>query len=231
MKKWLVAGLLLILVGGGAGYYFELGVSPQTKRDRFLEKAKNFAAIGKTNEAVIEYKNALKVDPAHAESHYELAMLLLKKSDVRAGYSEIVRATDLDPKLIKARYQLAVMHVYSKDLKRAKEELRKLQEEQDKDAYETRYLAAQIAGVEKEPDRAIEELRDALKREPRKGQIGIDIGQIHTAKRDFKAAEEFFLQAINIDPKLHRARVALAQLFFAAGETEGRRRTVGRNQG
>ena len=80
MKKLVVMVLLLLVVGGGAAYYFEIGVSPQTKRDRFLEKAKSFAASGKTNEAVIEYKNALKVDPAHAASHYELAMLLLNKA-------------------------------------------------------------------------------------------------------------------------------------------------------
>ncbi len=50
---------------------------------------------------------------------------------------------------------------------RSKEELTKLQQV-DKDSYEARYLAAQIAAVEKQPDKAIEELQEALKKQPGK---------------------------------------------------------------
>src|SRR5574341_1426625 len=107
MRKWFILVLLVVLAGGAAAYYLEIGVSAQTKRERFIAKAKSYISSNKINEAVIEYKNALKVDPAHAETHYELALLLMKKGDVRNAYKEMVRATDLDPKLTKARYQLA----------------------------------------------------------------------------------------------------------------------------
>jgi tetratricopeptide (TPR) repeat protein len=85
MKKWILLVLLLVLFGAGGAYYFEIGVSPQVKRERYLAKAKAFAEGAKINEAVIEYKNALKVDPAHAETHYEFGLLLLKKGDFRAA--------------------------------------------------------------------------------------------------------------------------------------------------
>src|SRR5574341_501582 len=100
MKKWFILGLLVIFVGGAAAYYLEIGVSSQTRRERFVAKAKSHAANNKVNEAVIEYKNALKVDPTHAETHYELAMLLLRQGAIKNAYREMVRATDLDPKLI-----------------------------------------------------------------------------------------------------------------------------------
>ena len=47
------------------------------------------------------------------------------------------------------------------------------------------------------------------KREPRKGQIHIDIGQIHASKRDFKAAEESF----NLRPVL-RIEASLLALWL-----------------
>src|SRR5262245_10891083 len=143
MRKWMIFVLLLAVVGGAAAYYLEIGVSAQTKRERFIAKAKHYASNNRINEAVIEYKNALKVDPAHAETHYELALLLMKKGDVKNAYRELVRSTDLDPKLTKARYQLAVMNLMANDLRRAKDDLAKL-DQQDKDSYETRYLAGQI---------------------------------------------------------------------------------------
>ena len=88
-----------------------------------------------------------------------------------------MRAADLDPKLVKARYQLGVLHLMAGDLKRTKEEFAKLQQV-DKDSYETRYLAAQIAVVEKQPEKAIEELQEAQKKQPDKGQPLVDIGHL-----------------------------------------------------
>ena len=74
MKKWFVLGFLVILIGGGVAYFFDIGVSAQTKRERFVTKAKSYLEANKANEAVIEYKNALKVDPAHAQTHFDLGM-------------------------------------------------------------------------------------------------------------------------------------------------------------
>jgi Flp pilus assembly protein TadD len=122
MKKLIVPSILLLLAIAGAAYYFELGVSRETKRDRYLANAKAYIEAAKPKEAIIELKNALKSDPAHAESHYQLGVELLKVGDSRAAYNEFVRAKDLDPKLIKARHQLGVMYLLTKDLSRAKEE-------------------------------------------------------------------------------------------------------------
>ena len=153
MKK-LIYGIIVLILAGASAYYFELGTSPQTKRDRYIAKAKAFSEAAKTKEAIIEWKNALKMDPAHAESHYDLGLEFLKSRDFRAAYNELVRAKDLDPKLIKARHQLGVMYLLSNNLPRAKEELQNLQA-QSPDAQETRYLAAQVAVAEKDPDRAL----------------------------------------------------------------------------
>src|SRR5687767_105520 len=147
----LIVGLLAIVLAGGVMAYSKLGGSPEVKRDRALKKAKEYLAEAKVNEAVIEYKNALRADPSSAEAHYEFGMALLKQGDGRAGYRELVRAADLKPDFIKARYQLAIMHAVNNDTKRAKEELEKIRQ-QDKGAKEGHYLAAQIAMAEKQPD-------------------------------------------------------------------------------
>ena len=40
------------------------------------------------------------------------------------------------------------------------------------------------------------------------------------SKKDFRAAESAFRKALEIDPKFHRARVALAQLYAATGKQD-----------
>ena len=53
-----------------------------------------------------------------------------------------------------------------------------------------------------------------------KASIYFDMGQVHMSKKDFPAAETAFRKALEIDPKFHRARVALAQLYAATGKQE-----------
>src|SRR5215813_12267524 len=103
--KRLVLGVVLLAVVGVAGfYYFQIGVSPEVKRDRYVKKARDYMSQSHVNEAIIELKNALKSDPASAETHHELGAALLRKGDYRGAYAEFVRATDLKPTLVPARY-------------------------------------------------------------------------------------------------------------------------------
>ena len=81
-----------------------------------------------------------------------------------------------------------------------------------------RQIAAKIALVEKDPDRAVTELEEALKKEPNRASLYVDIASIYAGKKDFKRAEEFYRKALEIDPKLIQARVALPRLYLAMGD-------------
>src|SRR5215470_19555161 len=116
MKRLIFGVGLLVALGLFGFYYFQIGVSPEVKRDRYVKKAKEYMSQSKVNEAIIELKNALKSDPASGDAHHELGVALLRKGDYRAAYSEFIRATDLDSKLVPARYQLGNLYVLSRDL-------------------------------------------------------------------------------------------------------------------
>ena len=219
MRKIILGLAAFVVLGGGVFAYSKLGGSPEVKRERALKKAKDYLAQAKLNEAIVEYKNALRADPSSAEAHYELGMALLKQGGGRTGYNELVRAIDLKPDFIKARFQIATMHAMSKDIQRAKQELEKIRR-QDQDAKEGYYLAAQIAMVEKKPDSALKELEAALNKEPNQASIYLDMGQVHMAKKDFAAAETAYRKALEVDPKFFRARIALAQLYATTSKQD-----------
>jgi tetratricopeptide (TPR) repeat protein len=217
MKRLVLFGLIIVVFGGAVFTYYQYGGSPEVRRERHLKKGQNYLKLSKLNEAIVEFRNAVKADPRSAESRLELAMVLIKKGDLRAAYGELRRAVDLKPDLINARYELALMELLGKTTTRAKEHLEKLRE-QDRNGSKTRYLAAKIALAENAPDKAIIELKELLKRDPQNAIIYVDLGRIQFSIKDLKSAEESFRKALEIDPKIVNARVALAQLYVAAGD-------------
>jgi Tfp pilus assembly protein PilF len=102
-------------------------------------------------------------------------------------------------------------------LKEAKDHLARLRE-QDRNAFETRHLAASIAIVEGESDKAIGELKEILNKDPARAGVYVEIGQIQVSKKQYKVAEASFRQALEVDSKLAAARVALAQLYVFSGD-------------
>lgn len=170
MKRiFLIIGVVAA-VGIATALYFQFGGSPEAKRDRFLKKARDYISQAKVKEAVIEFRNALKADPASADGHHELGLALLKIGDYGNAFREFRRASDLKPDMMQARYQLANLYVLNGDAARAKEQLDKIQQH-DHDTVEGRYIAAKIALVEKDPDKAINELEEALKKEPNRASF------------------------------------------------------------
>src|ERR1700752_1986750 len=120
MKRSVVlAGVILLLLGGGHFAYYRLFGSPEMNRDRYLAEARNYLKESKINEAIIEFRNAVKADPRSSEARFEFGMTLMKRGDIRGAYQELVRAVDLTPDFAKARYELAKIFLMGGKLKEA----------------------------------------------------------------------------------------------------------------
>ena len=52
---------------------------------------------GKQDEAIAEYKEALKLDPRNASIHYNLSIVYQKKKDMPSAIAELKEATKLSP--------------------------------------------------------------------------------------------------------------------------------------
>ena len=70
-----------------------------------LKRGEDFAKAEKWDEAVIEYRNVLQIDPNSAPAHYGLAKAFLGKRDGRSAYWELEETIRLDPSNIDARIQ------------------------------------------------------------------------------------------------------------------------------
>jgi len=66
-------------------------------------------------EAILEFKNVLKLDPNDAAAHYGLATTYLAQKDARRAYWELEETVRLDPENVEARLQLAQFLLFQKD--------------------------------------------------------------------------------------------------------------------
>lgn len=68
--RWLV---LAVLVGLTAGLLAGCSRDPNVRKQKYFESGTRYFEAGKYREAAIQYLNAVQVDPAYAEAHYQLA--------------------------------------------------------------------------------------------------------------------------------------------------------------
>src|SRR5580700_8576193 len=87
---------------------------PNVRKVKYLNSGKAYAAQGKEKEAIIQFSNAIKIDPHYAAAHYELANAYLKSGSPMGAYVELRHAVDFDPKNLQARLELGQIYLAGK---------------------------------------------------------------------------------------------------------------------
>ena len=86
---------------------------------KHFERGKEYAESSQWNEAAIELKNALQIDPNHADSHFELSQVYLKSGKPKEGFWELRETVRLDPSNFDARLQFAQIAIYAGEVEEA----------------------------------------------------------------------------------------------------------------
>src|ERR1700761_8063989 len=95
---------------------------PNVRKVKYLNSGKAYAAQGKEKEAIIQFSNAIKIDPHFAAAHFELAKAYLKTGSGMGAYTEFHRTVDLDPKNLEARLDLGQIYLAGKAYQRSLEQ-------------------------------------------------------------------------------------------------------------
>ena len=91
-----------------AGVLFtDCSADPNKRKFGYLQDAEKYFKSGKSQEAVIQYRNALAIDPRFAPARYGLGEAYLALNRTDAAYRELTEAVTLDPANLDARLKLA----------------------------------------------------------------------------------------------------------------------------
>src|SRR6516164_5677527 len=83
--------------------------NPAKYKAAFLSGGEKYAKEGKYQEAVIQFRNAIEIDPRFAEAHHQLALAYIKLKNSQLAYRELLTATELDPNNLDAKLELTAL--------------------------------------------------------------------------------------------------------------------------
>ena len=114
ISSWILLALVLLLAGCDsveervAGHY-EAGLS-------LIEQ-------GQPDKAILEFRNALKINDQHAPSYLELGKIFEIRGDVRSAFARYAKAAEYDPNLPEARIKLARIYLLAGETDKAATEV------------------------------------------------------------------------------------------------------------
>lgn len=210
----LVAAFAALVLAGCHG-------SPEERAAKFLAKGSALYDKKDFARAILEFRNAAQLLPKSAEPYYQLGLAYLATGDHKMAVASIMKATELDPKHIKAQLKLAEMMATSRT--------RQTLEEAQKRAQQV--LAASPGNVQAldalaltdirlgNPDSAEKHLQEALKSFPKHLRSSVSLAQVKLARKDFAGSEGVLKQAVTQAPESADPAVALGEFYLMLGKT------------
>ncbi|MBK8276977.1 MAG: tetratricopeptide repeat protein [Nitrospira sp.] len=102
--------LILLLTSSGCDRS-----TPEAKKAQHRERAATFVEKGQYQEAIIEYRNVIQLDPQDADAHYRIALAYLKlgglPNHLYQAFTELRRAVELDNTNQDAQLKLGELYI------------------------------------------------------------------------------------------------------------------------
>lgn len=192
---------------------------PNVRKQKYFESGERYYAKAKYREAIIQYRNAVDVDPNFGAAHYQLAQAYLKLQDMQHAYAELSRTLELQPDNYKAHADIANILVLSgqaDSLKVAQTHIDLLQQKQPNDP-DTHIAAGNLLSREQKYPEAIAEMQKAVTLGPDRGDAYLDLAILEAQANQPDAAEANFKKAIGLKPAGSNPRLMLAAFYQSRG--------------
>src|SRR5713226_4133264 len=114
--------LITSLVLSAAVLLSSCSADPQKAKAKYLANGQKYMKKKQYASAMIEYRNALKIDPRFVDAYYQLAQADLAQQDWRAAYGALEKAIELDPNRLDARVDRGRLYLAGRQFKQAEDE-------------------------------------------------------------------------------------------------------------
>lgn len=202
------AALALVVAG--------CSTDPAVAKQEHFARAEQYVIDGKLPEAVIEYRNAVQIDPRFGQARYRLAEAYALQGNTAAAFGEYVRAADLLDAAevqLKAGSLLMLAGRYEDAKARADAVLAK----QPDDTAALILRANAMAGL-KDLDGAARDMERAIAADPNRGLSYASLGAIELLRGNTAEAEAAYLKAVESAPASAAAHLALGAYRMATGK-------------
>jgi tetratricopeptide (TPR) repeat protein len=152
---------------------------------QYVDRGNKLFAAGKYDDAMLNYRNAIKKDPGSGEAYYRLALTLLRQGKLGEAYEALTHAVALDPKNNPAKVDLAnlCLAVYARDPKHPAILYKQAQTLADQltapggNPAEGLRVKGAIALADNHPGMAVDSFRQALRLAPDNAEAAVGLAQ------------------------------------------------------
>ncbi len=212
----------LVLAGLVASTWIGQGfaMSDRNASAAYFQDAKDYIAQGRTDDAIVQLKNALQADPNNVEARLKLADLYIETNNGVSAEKEARAAIDrgdlkgtaqdklADAYLLQGKYQALLDEITPES---ASEDVRA-------EVLRARGEAYHVLGDE---DNAIASYEAAEQREPNAAGPKVGLVRVYIRQHNFAKAEELADFAMAGDPSSFDAVIAKGQVLQAKGDLDG----------
>ncbi|MEM7253020.1 MAG: XrtA/PEP-CTERM system TPR-repeat protein PrsT [Pseudomonadota bacterium] len=216
-------GIVLVLALGGAWWWFSSDRSNVYSADEHLSRARGFTAEDNVRAGIIEYQNAIQLEPGNLDARAELGVLQLRLGALGAALKELRQARRLGDRTPGLTLSIVRALLGSRRYKEALVELEAPEVANPQYAIDTSLLAAQAWVGLGEPDRGRELYESVLATNPEVASAEIGLARIYLDRGNEAEGLRRIARAMEIDPTyapahMQRGQVALAQGQFDVAE-------------
>lgn len=186
---------------------------PEVRFKRSMQKASEFQAAEKWDEARLSLMNAIDAKGDDSNSHYQLAEVFMRLKKIGPAIDQYETALNLNPSFRDARLKIAAIKLGGNQLEAAESDVLKLLEADPKD-FEARLLKASIAKTKGRLPEARQVLEQVLSENPDNNLATAALADVALADGKTQEAEELFNKSLKLDPQNSAVRLALADLYI-----------------
>src|SRR6266496_976982 len=189
--------------------------SAEVQKRRHFERGNQYAAEKRDEFAVVEYANAVRLDPKFGEARLKLAETYERMNNLRAAFPEFIRAADALPDNRDAQIKATQILLLGRRFEDAKARATTLLTKDPRDV-DALILRANALASLKDPAGAIAEIEEALKVQPNESRTFVNLGAVRMGSGEATEAEAAFRKAISLDPSSVNAHLAFANFLWSA---------------
>jgi putative PEP-CTERM system TPR-repeat lipoprotein len=190
--------------------------SPEEQKQRHFEQGNAYVADKRDDFAVIEYANAVRIDPKFGEARLKLAETYDRMGNIQAAFPEYIRAADALPGnrglQLKATQLLLLAQRFDDAKARATALLEKNPEDVD-----ALLLRANAMAQLRDLEGALREIEDALKIQPDEERAYLSRADVQVRGGQREEAEKSFRRAVELQPSAANPRLAYANFLWSEG--------------
>ena len=186
-------------------------------RQRYLESGDRYFSEQKFSQALIEYRNSIKEDPAFGEARRALAETYFKLGQPERGFKEYMRAADLLPDRPDVQVRAGNLLLLSGAFDDAKQRAEKVLAQNPKDVGAQVLLGNALGGLQ-DMDGAFTQIEEAAALDPKNSAVYGSLATLELTRGNRDKAEAAFLNAVRVSPDSPLVHVALGNFYWSTGD-------------